>query len=589
MIDEEGTSSESDSHWIEVESLATPPDPHITVGSRSLEIPLRVSVNKRKQSIVDRYMSLYEKAHMLNMHSTHLMLLLVRLQLASRVCSEQLLQSYVLSLLPQQLTEQSHSTLQNTLLWFRLEYPSLAEQLDTEVLAYMARYQLRDIHSLASLLRALGYRTRLVHNMLPVSVSKQRQKQRTRGASREQLSTSCSRSPYFQTAVPVPKQSDRRKRRSVERTKGATDPCASEEEFQTPEKKKRRMPKAESVSMTAGEYTDEWLEVRIEGAWIPVHPKLCSITEPYRCAQLATPGSLMYIVACEEGRLRDVSARYCLGWGGKYMKLRPDNETWENILSLYSHSQWREEEAAEEKLLMRTQLSLPLPSTLSDFKCNPLYLLERNLLKFQAIYPVDTQPVGSYRGDRVFLKEHVALLHTRENWLKEGRVICRGSSACKLVRGRIKPGTDSKSEREIELFGRWQTEMYSPHPVVDGKIPKNEFGNVELFQLSMLPKGAAHVDVPGSANMSRKLGIDYALAMVGWEFHGIACHPLFRGVVVAAENEQLLLEACKEVELAKREKERETRERKVFERWRRVIRSVLIRQRVCQKYKLDEV
>ena len=121
----------------------------------------------------------------------------------------------------------------------------------------------------------------------------------------------------------------------------------------------------------------------------------------------------------------------------------------------------------------------------------------------------------------------------------------------KLARGRTKPGAEAEQERKIELFGKWQTEIYVPPPVVDGKIPKNEFGNVELFQEFMLPAGAAHVDIPGGANVARKLGIDYALAMVGWEFHGIACHPVFKGVVVAAENEQTLLDAWRAGEEAK--------------------------------------
>ena len=577
--DTSSTSSDSDSEWIEIEPIS-PPIPNTLVEPYSIEIPLHAFVDKRKQSRIDRKISLFEKERRIKVHSTHLMLLLARLQLVSRVCSEQFLQSFMMSLLPKQLTEQSHSNLKKTLLWFKLEYSSLSTQLDTDMVTCIEKYQLRDTHLLVSLLRAIGYRTRLVHNMLPSAVNKEARKQKNSKASKQQVSTSCGKSPYFKS-VPVRRQSDRPKRRSVECTDG------SDGEFQTPQKKsKRRKTTEEYIPVVVGECVNEWLEVRPGHVWTPVHPKLCHLTEPHVCAQLATPGSLMYVVACEESRLRDVSARYCLEWGGKYMKFRPDNETWENLLSTSSHSQ---EEVDEEKQLMQVQLSLPLPSTLSHFKSNPIYTLEGHLLKYQAIYPFDASPVGSFRGDRVFLKVHVVELHTRENWLKEGRVICSGSAAYKVVRGRNKPGSDTQVERKIELFGKWQTEIYVPLPVVDGKIPKNEFGNVELFQDSMLPKGAAHVAFPGCIGVSKKLGIDYALAMVGWEFHGIACHPVFRGVVVAVENKQLLLDACREGEEAKLEKEREVRERKVFERWRRVIRSVLIKQRVCQKYKLDEI
>ena len=75
-----------------------------------------------------------------------------------------------------------------------------------------------------------------------------------------------------------------------------------------------------------------------------------------------------------------------------------------------------------------------------------------------------------------------------------------------------------------------------------GRVPKNEYGNIELFQPSMLPKGALHMTgsidqslyhtltgsyaVPGIARVARKLEIDHAPAMMGWDFHSGYCHPM---------------------------------------------------------------
>ena len=44
------------------------------------------------------------------------------------------------------------------------------------------------------------------------------------------------------------------------------------------------------------------------------------------------------------------------------------------------------------------------------------------------------------------------------------------------------------------MFGEWQTDPYIPPPAVDGKVPRNEFGNVELFQMSMLPLGTTYLE-----------------------------------------------------------------------------------------------
>ena len=52
-------------------------------------------------------------------------------------------------------------------------------------------------------------------------------------------------------------------------------------------------------------------------------------------------------------------------------------------------------------------------------------------------------------------------------------------------------------DQPLEVFGRWQTEIYIPPPAVDGKVPRNEYGNVELFKPWMLPKGTIHLPIAG--------------------------------------------------------------------------------------------
>lgn len=45
---------------------------------------------------------------------------------------------------------------------------------------------------------------------------------------------------------------------------------------------------------------------------------------------------------------------------------------------------------------------------------------------------------------------------------------------------------DDADASKTGLFAEWQTERYNPPPVVNGKIPKNSFGNYELFQPQMV-------------------------------------------------------------------------------------------------------
>lgn len=49
-------------------------------------------------------------------------------------------------------------------------------------------------------------------------------------------------------------------------------------------------------------------------------------------------------------------------------------------------------------------------------------------------------------------------------------------------------------DRALELFGEWQTTEYIPPEAKDGIVPRNEYGNVDLFKKSMLPKGTVYID-----------------------------------------------------------------------------------------------
>ena len=48
------------------------------------------------------------------------------------------------------------------------------------------------------------------------------------------------------------------------------------------------------------------------------------------------------------------------------------------------------------------------------------------------------------------------------------------------------------------LYGEWQTDPWSPPPAADGKVPKNDHGNYELWDgdLKLLPKGTTWLKMP---------------------------------------------------------------------------------------------
>lgn len=72
----------------------------------------------------------------------------------------------------------------------------------------------------------------------------------------------------------------------------------------------------------------------------------------------------------------------------------------------------------------------------------------------------------------------------------------------------------------LDVYGYWQTMPYVPPKVVNGKIPRNEHGNVYMYQPQMVPDNCVHLKLPGVFNIARKLDIEAVPAVTGWDFRG---------------------------------------------------------------------
>lgn len=50
-----------------------------------------------------------------------------------------------------------------------------------------------------------------------------------------------------------------------------------------------------------------------------------------------------------------------------------------------------------------------------------------------------------------------------------------------------------EEESEEGMYAQFQTSLYIPPPVVSGIVPKNGFGNLDVFVPSMVPSGGVHL------------------------------------------------------------------------------------------------
>ncbi|KAL9959833.1 hypothetical protein ACROYT_G033190 [Oculina patagonica] len=334
-----------------------------------------------------------------------------------------------------------------------------------------------------------------------------------------------------------------------------------------------------------------WTEVYlpVDKKWICVHLESSSVNHPELCEKQATQ-PLVYVVSFDnKNAVKDVTNRYASSWMSKTRKLRIDSDWWEDTLQPYK-SRNKKMDQVEDSHLEDQLLDKPLPTSITEFKNHPLYVLKRHLLKFEAIYPETAAILGYCRGEAVYSRECLHTLHTREKWLNEALVVKQGEKAYKIVKGRPKRNQPihERDSVTIDLFGRWQTEKYKPPPAKDGKVPRNEYGNVELFLPCMLPPGTKHIQISGIQRVAKKLGIDCAQAVVGFDFHCGFSHPVIDGVVVCEEFEQVLLEAWQEEEEQAEKRKAEKREKRMLANWRLLTRSLLIRERLKKRYDTEE-
>ena len=252
-------------------------------------------------------------------------------------------------------------------------------------------------------------------------------------------------------------------------------------------------------------------------------------------------GRLFYVVAYEVDQyVKDVTPRYAKSFAGRTLKMRiakkrkDEADWWEATLAPFSRPFVLGREMKEDEELERMQEAEPMPTVLEGFKNHPRFLLERHLKREEALLP-KTRQLGLFRGEPVFPRSAVVDVKSAESWMREGRVVSEGQQPLKNVKQRAVTIQKRRMQEMAEqdghegimqgLYSRKQTELVVAPPVVDvsgievlmswdrprlhlssghanvitctvlhqGKVPKNSYGNLDLFAPHMLPAGGVHL------------------------------------------------------------------------------------------------
>ncbi|KAK0554439.1 hypothetical protein OC845_000700 [Tilletia horrida] len=317
---------------------------------------------------------------------------------------------------------------------------------------------------------------------------------------------------------------------------------------------------------------------------------------------------LVYVIAVEEDNYcRDVTARYTRSLRSRVARLRPPaamtggRDWWDRVANAIHRPQRLDRDALEDAEMDQALQREPMPKSLAAFKGHPVYVLESQLKRNEALFPRNR--VGTFENQDVFLRQDVVEVHSIRQWyVNYGRVLRRGADGSESTDEPLKWGktrgytiANKRAEEQARaegrepqregLFAEFQTEVYVAPPVGDdGTIPTNAFGNVDMYVHSMLPPGGAYIPFAGAAKVAKQLHIPYADAVTGFEFRRGRSNPKVEGVVVAQFNAQTLLDAFWESQRVNAEKERRKVRERAIRNWRRAYKSVLISLRIKKQY-----
>ncbi|KAK3292520.1 uncharacterized protein B0H64DRAFT_328010 [Chaetomium fimeti] len=385
-----------------------------------------------------------------------------------------------------------------------------------------------------------------------------------------------------------------------------------------------------------------WVEVLdvAHQSWHPVDPLVTGTQWKPRALEPPasdTLNTLTYAIAFEaDASARDVTRRYAKAYTSKTRRQRIDGlptptnpppppppdpsnpnphplpgQRWLRLaLKRYTRPHPTDLDQIERHELSAAEAREPMPRNVADFKDHPVYALARHLRRGEALVP-GAQASGTVSAgakaplERIYRRADVRVVRSRERWYRLGRVVRDGEEAVKSWvrprrrRGRGVRGGSEGSEGEdddedpdrVGLFGdaargytplymMEQTDAYEAPPVVGGRVPKNKFGNLDLYVPSMVPRGGVHVRHQRAAHAAFILGVDYAPALTGFEFRGRHGTAVLNGVVVPEEAGEGVWAVIGGLEDMEAEEEEERRSRRALRMWSRFLKGLRIRERI---------
>lgn len=312
----------------------------------------------------------------------------------------------------------------------------------------------------------------------------------------------------------------------------------------------------EDKAIEESQYPIFWVEVwnKYSKKWVSIDPMVLKLLEqvPMRRKSKFEPplsdttNQAVYIIAFDKlGGVKDVTRRYCQYFNARTAKKRigsrsDEDSYWYTRLLRCSNSSLKKDiisnvDILESKEFHNRDLGEGIPNNIADFKNHPIYALESQLRQNEVIYPQDSSSKagtfrhrGKLRVIPIYKRSHVYLLRSARAWYMRGRVLKVAEQALKEKRkSGVQEDADDEDDEVTRLYAEFQTKLYHPPPIVNGVVPKNAYGNIDVYTPNMMPENGVLIPTTGKYTMKMAeraaryiLEIDYARAVIAFDFGG---------------------------------------------------------------------
>lgn len=284
--------------------------------------------------------------------------------------------------------------------------------------------------------------------------------------------------------------------------------------------------------------------------------------------------NMQYVIALDNDNLiLDVTSRYrkdvAFRWFGKLDLCTDDGRSCLLFQSLlrYFNSQLEYAISTNKELSALRKLALSnytTPTTFSALKRNP-NIVTPSTLRLSEVIPVNA-PILKYinlNSKRIplYFRNEVVVGKSENQWkflgrsvkpnelpIKKARVIPRTIYNRRVYNNNV--ANDQAELNQVELYSFAQTCPYICLEVVDDILPRNKYGNIEVFHPCMVPKGCTwlkltHIEEILTKHKTRRLNIpngeaiQFVPVVVGFKFSANNAIPMKGGVIVLNQQEIL--------------------------------------------------